>query len=326
VAPARILCRVRHGDPYEQPHGPEHRAPHTRVHPRWSSWLDSTSRRGSRAIRRRARYESPRRRVLRGASMNGHRALGILLLLLAYGCGGRPQVHPVQETSGFLDDYSFLREGAPGDVALVYRNPNADWSRYDAVLLEPVTLWRSGRNSLDPVPEDDLLRLVSAFQNALRQQLGAGFRLADHPGPGGMPIRLPITAPPPPAPSSAQDSGSPISPVPESCASGSRSPTPAPRIRSSTCCAREALVCPHRRAVRSIPSCIASSKLPPSRARFVMPRRANCSLRASSGAGARARLHSTPGPRSRALSTTRRPGCARRLPGAPSERGSGDRL
>ena len=125
--------------------------------------------------------------------MNGQRALGILLLLLAYGCGGRPQVHPVQETSGFLDDYSFLREGAPGDVALVYRNPNADWSRYDAVLLEPVTLWRSGRNSLDPVPEDDLLRLVSAFQNALRQRLGAGFRLVDQPGPGVMRIRLAIT-------------------------------------------------------------------------------------------------------------------------------------
>ena len=125
--------------------------------------------------------------------MTGERALGILLLLLAYGCGGRPQVHPVQETSGFLDDYSFLREGAPGDVALVYRNPNADWSRYDAVLLEPVTLWRSGRNSLDPVPEDDLLRLVSAFQNALRQRLGAGFRLVDQPGPGVMRIRLAIT-------------------------------------------------------------------------------------------------------------------------------------
>jgi hypothetical protein len=95
--------------------------------------------------------------------------------------------------SGFLDDYSFLREGAPGDVMLVYRNPNADWTRYDKVLLEPVTLWRSGRNSLDPVPEEDLLRLVSALENALRQQLGAGFRLVDQPGPGVMRIRLAIT-------------------------------------------------------------------------------------------------------------------------------------
>jgi Protein of unknown function (DUF3313) len=34
---------------------------------------------------------------------------------------------------------------------------------------------------------------VSAFQNALRQQLGAGFRLVDQPGPGVMRIRLAIT-------------------------------------------------------------------------------------------------------------------------------------
>jgi Protein of unknown function (DUF3313) len=95
--------------------------------------------------------------------------------------------------SGFLDDYTLLREGAPGEVALVYRNPDADWTRYDKVLLEPVTLWRSGWNSLDPVPEDDLLRLVSAFENALRRQLGAGFRLVDQPGPGVIRIRLAIT-------------------------------------------------------------------------------------------------------------------------------------
>jgi hypothetical protein len=126
--------------------------------------------------------------------MKAHRALGaVLLLLLACGCAARRNTHPNQEMSGFLDDYSFLREGVPGDVALVYRNPNADWSRYDKVLLEPVTLWRSGRHSLDPVPQDDLLRLVSIFEDALRRQLGAGFRLVDQAGPGVMRIRLAIT-------------------------------------------------------------------------------------------------------------------------------------
>jgi len=122
------------------------------------------------------------------------RTLGaILLLFLVCGCAARTQMHPNQQMSGFLDDYSVLREGAPGDVALVYRNPSADWSRYDKVLLEPVTLWRSGRQSLDPVPQDDLLRLVSIFEDALRRQLGAGFRLVDQAGPGVMRIRLAIT-------------------------------------------------------------------------------------------------------------------------------------
>jgi hypothetical protein len=95
--------------------------------------------------------------------------------------------------SGFLDDYSQLRAGTPGDVMLIYRNPKADWIRYDRVLLEPVTLWRSGRNSLAPVPEDDLLRLASDLGNAVRRQLGAGFQLTDQAGPGVMRIRLAIT-------------------------------------------------------------------------------------------------------------------------------------
>jgi len=126
--------------------------------------------------------------------MKGFRALsGVLLLLLASGCGARRTAQPSQEMSGFLDDYSLLRAGRPGEVARVYRNPNADWARYDRVLLEPVTLWRSGRRSLDPVPENDLLRLVSAFESALRRQIGAGFRLVDEPGPGVMRIRLAIT-------------------------------------------------------------------------------------------------------------------------------------
>src|SRR5262249_10689794 len=116
-----------------------------------------------------------------------------LLLILACGCSGRRAAHPSQDTSGFLDDYSILRAGAPGDVALLYPNPKPGRARVADALLEPVTLWRSGRNSLAPVPEDDLLRLVSDLENALRQQLGAGFPLTDQPGPGVMRIRLGIT-------------------------------------------------------------------------------------------------------------------------------------
>ena len=88
-----------------------------------------------------------------------------ILLLLAAVTGCTSARSPVRrEVSGFLDDYSTLREGGPGEVALVYRNPQADWKSYDKVLLEPVTLWRSGRQSLDAVPEEDLLRLVDGLE------------------------------------------------------------------------------------------------------------------------------------------------------------------
>jgi hypothetical protein len=100
------------------------------------------------------------------------------------------QVPP--DVSGFLDDYSLLRPGGPGEVMLVYRNPDADWASYDKVLLEPVTLWRSGQKSFDAVPENDLLRLATDLEGAVRRRLGAGYQLVEAPGPGVMRIRLAV--------------------------------------------------------------------------------------------------------------------------------------
>src|SRR5262249_40753005 len=74
-----------------------------------------------------------------------------------------------------------------------YRYAKAAWHAYHAVLLEPVTLWRSGRKSLDPVPKEDMLRLVTDFQTAVRTALGEDFHVVDQPGPGVMRIRLGIT-------------------------------------------------------------------------------------------------------------------------------------
>src|SRR5262249_22469512 len=111
------------------------------------------------------------------------RSLLARLVLVAVAVGCASPRRPVRtDVSGFLDDYSLLRDGAPGEVALVYRNPKADWTSYDKVLLEPVTLWRSGRKSLEAVPEEDLLRLVDGLESAVRRRLGEGFRLVTDPG------------------------------------------------------------------------------------------------------------------------------------------------
>src|SRR2546428_5871533 len=118
--------------------------------------------------------------------------VAMLLVLVAVGCAHR-HAAPAEEMSGCLDEYALLREGGPNDPALVYLAPDANWAAYDKVLLEPVTLWRSGRKSLEPVPKEDLLRLVSDFQSAVRTGLGEGFRIVDQAGPGVMRIRLAIT-------------------------------------------------------------------------------------------------------------------------------------
>jgi hypothetical protein len=123
--------------------------------------------------------------------MRPSRAL-MVTFLLAAACAAR-HARPPADVSGFLDDYSLLRPGGPGEVALVYRDPEARWTSYDKVLLEPVTLWRSGRKSLDAVPEGDLLRLIADLEGAVRRRLGDGFELVDQPQAGVMRIRLAIT-------------------------------------------------------------------------------------------------------------------------------------
>lgn len=127
------------------------------------------------------------------------RRIGVVALgLLAVACAARQPAAPPAATapadlSGFLDDYSRLRPGGPGEVRLVYRDPAARWDAYDKVLFEPVTLWRSGRKALDPVSEADLLRLAGNLQRAVRRRLGEGWTLVNAPGPGVMRVRLAIT-------------------------------------------------------------------------------------------------------------------------------------
>ena len=116
-------------------------------------------------------------------------------LLFAVACttARSPRSTPASDNSGFLDDYSLLRPGREGGFALVYRNPKVDWAKYDEVLLEPVTLWRSGRKALDPVPEGDLLRLIADLEGVVRRRLDTTFRMTDAPGARTLRIRLAIT-------------------------------------------------------------------------------------------------------------------------------------
>src|SRR4029077_7120429 len=115
-------------------------------------------------------------------------------LLFAVACTTRAhRTAPAPDHSGFLDDYRLLGPGPEGGFALVYRNPKVDWAKYDEVLVEPVTLWRSGRKALEPVPEADPLRLIADLETAVQRRLDTTFRPTDEPGPRTLRIRLAIT-------------------------------------------------------------------------------------------------------------------------------------
>lgn len=122
------------------------------------------------------------------------RVAAALVLALAAACARRPAAPAPADTSGFLDDYARLRPGPPDGATWAYRNPAARVRAYDRILFEPVAIWRSGKRSLDPIPEDDLQRLAAEFQRAVTVRLGADYRLVDAAGPGVLRVRLAVTA------------------------------------------------------------------------------------------------------------------------------------
>jgi hypothetical protein len=115
-----------------------------------------------------------------------------LLLLTAMSCAATTQTRSV-ESSGFLKDTSQLKEGGDDEALLVYFNPTADWTRYDKILLEPVTVWRNENFDPDDISKEDLQRLVDALYIAVKDQLAKDYQMVDRSGPGVLRMRVAIT-------------------------------------------------------------------------------------------------------------------------------------
>lgn len=90
--------------------------------------------------------------------------------------------------NGFLgSDYSLLKPGQSDQAALGYVNPNARWSNYDKIMLEPVEFWDGDKSSVSP---SDQHMLTAYFYNQLKQDLQQNFTLVDQGGPGVMVVQV----------------------------------------------------------------------------------------------------------------------------------------
>ena len=115
---------------------------------------------------------------------------GLLAIALA-GCAVTEKTQPeAAQNSGFLRDYSQLQPGDKEQAGLVYWNPNAQWTRYNKVMVDPVTLIL--RPDTDISPEDQA-RLSKYYGDKLREDLAKNFTLVNKPGPGVMRVRVALT-------------------------------------------------------------------------------------------------------------------------------------
>jgi hypothetical protein len=118
--------------------------------------------------------------------------MALLCAAIAGGCGGDPK-EPSVVPSGFLGDYSQLAPGREGQAHLIYINPEADFSLYDKMMIEPVVLWDREQSAPIATPSRDQRQLAERLQRALAMQLGQDFQLVDEAEPGTLSLRMAIT-------------------------------------------------------------------------------------------------------------------------------------
>jgi hypothetical protein len=117
---------------------------------------------------------------------------GVLAIVVAAAaCGGLRARHGTPRRSGFLGDYAELQHLEGYDAQLLYINPSAVWSRYDAVHIDSVTLWanvETGRLS-----DHEKQHLTDDLYAGLHGGIGRSFRMVDRPGPGVLRLRAALT-------------------------------------------------------------------------------------------------------------------------------------
>ena len=95
--------------------------------------------------------------------------------------------------SGFLEDYSILRQGGEGEASLVYWNSYASFAGYNKVVVDPVTIWLASGSRLKDVAPAERQQLANEFHSALVEELARDFDVVNEPGPQTLRVRIALT-------------------------------------------------------------------------------------------------------------------------------------
>ena len=113
----------------------------------------------------------------------------VMLMLIGTmaGCAVTQKQSVEHVASGFLGDTSLLTPGDKEQASLRYVNPNAQWTKYNKVLLEPVTFWGDDKTKISA---KDQQMLTNFLQEQLYQQLSQKYQMVNEPGEGVMRLQV----------------------------------------------------------------------------------------------------------------------------------------
>ncbi len=117
-------------------------------------------------------------------------SIGALLAAVTFASAG----YAAEENSGFLGDYSALKEekDAAGDTVQRYMNPKLKSGAYQKVMIDHTQYYPAPKPS-EQVSASTLTEISNYVDQGLRTKLGAKLALATEPGPGVIRLRPAIT-------------------------------------------------------------------------------------------------------------------------------------
>ena len=117
----------------------------------------------------------------------------LVCALFLSGCASTYQQRSVKG-SGFLSDYSQLKDRGGDTAMLSYIDPKANFRAYNKIMLEPVRAYVSGKDSsIAKLSKGDQQKLLNYFDASLREQLKKDYALVNQPGPGVLRVRVAVT-------------------------------------------------------------------------------------------------------------------------------------
>jgi hypothetical protein len=135
-------------------------------------------------------------RTTTSTTLSGARSALVLTLALAVagptGCAATRARRSTAPPSGFLGDYSELGKVEGYDAQKVYIAPDARWSSYNAIHLDSVTIWATGKSERK-LSDADRQLLTDIVYKALHEKLGERFLMADRSGPQTIEVRAALT-------------------------------------------------------------------------------------------------------------------------------------
>jgi len=111
----------------------------------------------------------------------------VVATVLACAAGNAPS-----GTSGFLGDYEKLAKGRGNQARLVYFNSEADFSAYDAIIIDPVAVWDAEQAGPALEPTEESKRQAEYFRQGLRERLADVYQLAEASNPRTLRLRMAI--------------------------------------------------------------------------------------------------------------------------------------